>query len=192
MANDRGETVVLLCSGSGTGSADRIWDVVWPPTPGGAQKPRGEMQALPRHIGHAELRRKRLRKVTFATGGGILIYIYIRVCTLMITPLRSRGRGKSSIGPVARGQAAPQSHCAERSHRNVEPLIHPLHPLHPHRRRRWNLRTARCRRTSQCSSNTSRYITQNPSQRWKVHALGRRRGTGKAATGFIDRACATT
>ena len=185
MANDRGETVVLLCSGSGTSSADRIWDVVWPPTPGGAQKPRGEMQALPRHIGHAELRRKRLRKrkvtLPFATGAGG-------------TPHSEagQGRGKSSIGPVARGQAAPQSHCAERSHRNVEPLIHPLHPLHPHRRRRWNLRTARCRRTSQCSSNTLRYITQNPSQRWKVHALGRHRGTGKAATGFIDRACATT
>ena len=35
------------------------------------------------------------------------------------------------------------------------------------------------------------HITQNPSQRWRVHALGRRRGTGKAAAGFINRACAT-
>ena len=32
MANDRGEAVVPLCSGSGTRAADRVWDIVWPPT----------------------------------------------------------------------------------------------------------------------------------------------------------------
>ena len=31
------------------------------------------------------------------------------------------------------------------------------------------------------------YIKAHPSQRWQVQALGRRRGTGKAAAGFIDR-----
>ena len=36
------------------------------------------------------------------------------------------------------------------------------------------------------------FIKAHPSQRWKVQALGRRRGTGKAASGFTDRACATT
>ena len=63
---------------------------------------------------------------------------------------RQHGRTRSGRPSVSLRRAQP-SQC--------EAPIHPLHPLYPHRRRRWNLRTARCRRTTA----SARRIHKGPS-----------------------------